>query len=552
MLPEDRERLTPPARVQLDQRKTARDRKQVRVTRVAEDLALGPAAGAVIDGFVMGKCLHSGAMGQLFEVTHEGEAAPLVMKLPRFGIADSNELLLAFETHALIIGEGVTPEMRDRTLAAIRATPGVDEVTQMLTLHLGPDTVLLALKVRFRPTANLAAYDAFLKGEAASQVMSVGDPASLRRAIGYYERAVALDSAFVSAWTQLARARSILYANGTPTPALAAEARRAADRAQTLAPERPEGQLALGMYYVTVAVDNRRALAAFEAGLKLAPTNVDLLVGAALAEQTQGRWDSAREHLARAGALDPRSANTARRTGFNLLFLRRYPEARTALERALALAPNNFVVIEQQAMVALAQGDLTGARAIVRAAATTVGTAAPLAYFATYWDLYWVLDDAQQQQMLALPPSAFDDDRGSWAIVRAQTYALRGNPVQSRVYADSARLAFDEQLRESPEDPQRHAFRGLALAYLGRKAEAIAEGERAARLAPISRNALTGAYLQHQLVRIYLLVDEPEKALDQLEPLLRMPYFLSPGWLRIDPTFAPLKGNPRFERLVAQ
>ncbi|HSD33648.1 MAG TPA: protein kinase [Gemmatimonadales bacterium] len=403
-----------------------------------------------------------------------------------------------------------------------------------------------------RPTANLAAYDAFLKGEAASQVMSVGDPASLRRAIGHYEQAVALDSAFVSAWTQLARARSILYANGTPTPALAAEARRAADRAQSLAPERPEGQLASGMYYVTVAGDNRRALAAFEAGLKLAPTNVDLLVGAALAEQTQGRWDSAREHLARAGALDPRSANTARRTGFNLLFLRRYAEARTALERALALAPNNFVVIEQQAMVALAQGDLTGARAIVRAAATTAGTAAPLAYFATYWDLYWVLDDAQQQQVLTLPPSAFDDDRGSWAIVRAQTYALGGNTVQARVYADSARLAFDEQLRESPEDAQRHAFRGLALAYLGRKAEAIAEGERAVRLAPISRNALSGAYLQHQLARIYLLVDEPEKALDQLEPLLRMPYFLSPGWLRIDPTFAPLKGNPRFERLVAQ
>lgn len=52
-------------------------------------------------------------------------------------------------------------------------------------------------------------------------------------------------------------------------------------------------------------------------------------------------------------------------------------------------------------------------------------------------------------------------------------------------------------------------------------------------------------------MRIYLLGGEPEKALDQLEPLLTMPYYLSPGWLRIDPTFAPLKGNPHFERLVA-
>ena len=52
-------------------------------------------------------------------------------------------------------------------------------------------------------------------------------------------------------------------------------------------------------------------------------------------------------------------------------------------------------------------------------------------------------------------------------------------------------------------------------------------------------------------MRIYLLVGEPERALDQLELLLRIPYELSPGWLRIDPTFAPLKGNPRFAQLVA-
>jgi len=68
---------------------------------------------------------------------------------------------------------------------------------------------------------------------------------------------------------------------------------------------------------------------------------------------------------------------------------------------------------------------------------------------------------------------------------------------------------------------------------------------------PISRDAFQGAYIQHQLARIYLVVGKPEKALDQLEPLLKIPYLLSPPWLRIDPNLAPLKGNPRFERLAA-
>ena len=68
-------------------------------------------------------------------------------------------------------------------------------------------------------------------------------------------------------------------------------------------------------------------------------------------------------------------------------------------------------------------------------------------------------------------------------------------------------------------------------------------------LLPISMDAFTGPYFQHQLVRIYMLVGEPEKALDQLEPLLAIPYYLSPGWLRIDPTFDSIRENPRFKKL---
>ena len=220
-------------------------------------------------------------------------------------------------------------------------------------------------------------------------------------------------------------------------------------------------------------------------------------------------------------------------------------------DSALALSPTNISTIEFRAMVGLAQGNLADARAVMRAAPSTVERGALLAYFATYHDLYWVLDDAEQQKLLALPLGIFDDDRGTWGLVRAETYALRGDQTRARAYADSARSAYEEQLRATPDDGQRHTLRGLVLAYLGRKAEAVQEGERGSQLMPVSQDSYGGSYLQHQLARIYLRVGERAKALDVLEALLAKPYYVSPGWLRIDPEFAPLKGDPRFDRLAA-
>ena len=107
-------------------------------------------------------------------------------------------------------------------------------------------------------------------------------------------------------------------------------------------------------------------------------------------------------------------------------------------------------------------------------------------------------------------------------------------------------------IRATPDDPQQHVLLGLALAYLGRKEEAIREGQRGAALVPVAKDAYLGAYVQHQLVRIFMLVGEPEKALDRLEPLLRIPYYVSPGWLKIDPNFDPLRGNPRFQKFIAE
>ncbi|HTL06452.1 MAG TPA: hypothetical protein VL241_11935, partial [Gemmatimonadales bacterium] len=96
----------------------------------------------------------------------------------------------------------------------------------------------------------------------------------------------------------------------------------------------------------------------------------------------------------------------------------------------------------------------------------------------------------------------------------------------------------------------RNLFRGLALAVLGRKAEAIQAAERGAGFTPLSADQTNGAYYQHQLIRVYLLVGEYPKALDRLEELVKVNYILTPGYLRSDPNFAPVRNNPRFQALL--
>ena len=227
------------------------------------------------------------------------------------------------------------------------------------------------------------------------------------------------------------------------------------------------------------------------------------------------------------------------------------PRSYKVFDRGLALTPTQLDLIEFKAVTFLAQGDLAGARAVLKAVPSEIAPAALVAYMANYGDLVWLLDDGQRELLLRLTPSAFDGDRGIWALCLAEAAAIGTDQSGVRTHAEEARKAFEAQIHEKPQDAQRHASLGLALAYLDRKEEAIREGEQAVSLEPVTRNAVDGPYNQHQLARIYTLVGEPEKALDQLEPLLKIPYWLSPAWLRIDPNFDPLRDNPRFQKLVA-
>ncbi len=401
-----------------------------------------------------------------------------------------------------------------------------------------------------RPTVNLEAYDAYLRGEQISGGLSTGGFAPLQQAVPFYARAVATDSGFALAWAQLSRAHSLIYFRGSGLDSAANLARQAAERAVALAPERAEGYLALGDYYSNVTGEYDQALRHYIAGRRIAPANADLLTATALAEQRSGRWDAALQHLGQARRLDPRSPFTARRYAFALLWLRRVEEARAAYDQVVRLDPANIASIQQRAMLSLMQGDLPGARAVLQAALQVLEPQTLVAYMATFWDLVWVLDDEQRAMLVKLTPEPFGGDRSGWGLALAQAQAIRGERELSRAYADSARIALEAEVRSRHLDPAPRMYRAEALAYLGRTAEAVSEGERVMRERPLSKDAYTGAYYRHLLTRIYLMAGKPDAAIDLLEELLRIPYFLTPAWLRIDPTFESLRGNSRFERLA--
>ena len=207
----------------------------------------------------------------------------------------------------------------------------------------------------------------------------------------------------------------------------------------------------------------------------------------ALAEESLGRWEAAIEHFRRAATLDPRSAITARRLGFALLWLRRYPEARAAYDRARTLAPADLDVLQGAAMVSLAQGDLAAARAVLRDAPKEIEPTALVAVMGVYLDLYWVLDNAQQSLLLRLTPGSVFENRGVWGLALAATHALRGKQATARAYADSAHKGFEALLAETPDHAQLRVLDAWHWRYLGRGPEAVRAAKRGVAAARQSR-----------------------------------------------------------------
>jgi hypothetical protein len=246
----------------------------------------------------------------------------------------------------------------------------------------------------------------------------------MRRAITFFDEAVALDPGFAQAWGGVSGTWSLLYALGTPTPDAAKRSREAAARVSALAPHSTEEYLTIGLYALRVEHDYSRAVEQFEQALRLAPGNWDALFQLAIGERAVGRWAEAVGHFEQARHLDPRRASVYMLLGHTLMGLRRYSEGREVASQGLGLAPSNLDLIHLKAMTFLAQGDLAGARAVVRATPPEVAPTAVVAEMAAWRATAWVLDVEQRALLLGSTPSAFDDDRGVWGLSNCRSAPL--------------------------------------------------------------------------------------------------------------------------------
>jgi TolB-like protein/Tfp pilus assembly protein PilF len=407
-----------------------------------------------------------------------------------------------------------------------------------------------------KPTQNVSAYDAYLRGLSIERDRY--SFSAYQEAAADFAQAVQLDPKFAIAWARLGVIRSFLYFNGVDTNTNSAAAvREAADRARALQPDLAEAWIAQGAYRYRVLRDFAGALQAYEEGGKRAPNNSLVFQYMAYVERRLGRWKEAELHYKKATELDPRDLRLFVSFGAEFLnYLRRFPEAHAAIDQALEISPNDESALANKANLFQSEGRWDeSAKQLARISADST-------------DDYVVLIRSVQ----AVHDGRFD---AAIAIIEPKTKSSTpGQPLNTTTKLSLTQLGYFQEwagrlseahstfaravqaIKPSPDfvvAPDSNGLPyGLALAYagLGEKEKALEQAKRA--VSDYSDDAVNKPNAETVLAQIQARFGDLDSAVAALPHLLEVPAGITRADLHFNPLWNPLRKDPRFQKLCQE
>lgn len=446
-------------------------------------------------------------------------------------------------------------ETYDRDLADVFAIQSeiAKTIAQQLHAKISPAE---KSSIEKASTADLAAYDLYLRARALNLDSTDQSRAKekLPEAIRLLDQAVSRDPNFVSAWCLLADVHSTLYFQGHDrTPDRLQKTNAAVQAALGVDPKSGEAHLAHALYHYRGFRDFQRARSELTKARQTLPNDAKVLFFSGVFDYRQGDWESATRHIERAVELDPRNLLYIQQMALCYQPQRRYADELRMWDRALSIEPGDSVSRMGRAQVgANEHGEMKPYQETLAALLAENPDAArelddPLYALRerTSGAAARVLRNFPEEGSVAYGVSY---PRSYWEGVVAR---WQGDAAKAQAAFAIARGELEKTLEKQPNFAAALSLLGLIDAGLGRKEDAVREGRRACELLPMAKDAVDGVAFAVNLAQIYAWCGEKDRAIEQLAAPLKVPNDCHYGELRLHPLWDVLRGDPRFEKLVA-
>ena len=410
-----------------------------------------------------------------------------------------------------------------------------------------------------KPTSNQEAYDAYLRGLALEPRgwYSAEAKETLRRS---YAEAVRLDPKFVAAWARLARIDSLMVFLGTDaTQERRDAARYALDTAIKLQSDSTDTLLAQGYYDYWVLRDYPKAKDLFAQVRNRLPNSGEVPSALALVARRQGLWDESLNYSDQALTFDPRNPQLLADRAWTYAIIRRFDDALKTSDRLLKISPTDPDATAYRAAIFHAQGKLDEAQQLLSGLHPDFANDSVTVILIQHWLFnrdYSKLIETLQPALTDLGITATGRALYREAIGFAQLRS--GDKAAANQTLLQARSDLELLKQRDANNPELVAHLGAVNAYLGEKETALRQAENAVALLPASQDAVIGPALEEDLARVEAEVGENDRAIARLQKLLKTPYSsvshtgpITPALLRLHPSWDPLRGDPRFEKLIA-